>query len=139
MPIARVQKLYPGGRLKKQPNGDATYAVIKPVGDISTAIVFFIFRPPEGLTAVSIAFPSQGDESQHETNEEAAKTRNSLRRALVRKYGEPTRSEEDSDFWLLPDGDGVQLNVTIEDDSHKTVGLVYGPIKTLIDRSGKGI
>ena len=146
MSIKKVQGLYPGGSVKNQQNGEATYAVVRPVSVFSTGLVLFEFTK-DGLERVQILFPKQGSKvnlknlTYDEPSSADSKTIfDVLKNNLTLKYGAPDPlSQPDKVVWSQKN-DAVFLATTTSDDNpgHRTVGVSYSKIPT-IKSATKGI
>lgn len=140
MSFAKVKKLYTGGRILKQQNGETTYGVVRPVASLSTAYLLFKFPAKSGLSEVTILFPKQGTDVDLRTGlyeeltlDDGKAIFNTLKAALIFKYGKPDDlSKEDKFVWTSQDGDAVFLNLNKRiNTDHSTVGIIYQKIPSL--------
>ncbi|HTP50420.1 MAG TPA: hypothetical protein VMK42_06970 [Anaeromyxobacteraceae bacterium] len=119
MSVGEVQALYPGGVLDRHADGRTEYRVLRPVAGLSTAMITFDFGGPKGgLKKVSIVFPEQGTDVdlrqalfEPPSPVQAESVRQTLRAALIAKYGPPAATQEKNDGWLMSNGDVIQLGL----------------------------
>ncbi len=143
MSLANVRALYPGGTVKRNQNRERSYAIVRPIANLMTALVIFNFDK-KGLKDVKILFPLQGTEIdlKNLTFTEPMKSESDeifkiVSTQLTLKYGKPDPlSKEGQQVWTTKDDDIIFLSKNFgQNPSHAVVGIKYEKTPGLKDIS----